>query len=84
MTASHKSIDLKIGNPARWMGQNPAISSSKKYLNPWQFGAPSVVARSAYAQLVKEQMGLHFPSGQGTGKQSRADDADACDDKVGQ
>ncbi|KAG1342153.1 plant-specific TFIIB-related protein 1 [Cocos nucifera] len=73
--------DLKIGNPARWMGQTPAISSSKKYLNPWQFSAPSAVARSAYAQSVKEQMGLHFPSGQGTGNQSRADDADARDDK---
>ncbi|XP_010905668.1 plant-specific TFIIB-related protein 1 [Elaeis guineensis] len=73
--------DLKIGNPARWMGQTPAISSSKNYLNPWQFNAPSVVARSAHAQFVKEQMGLHFPSGQGTGNQSRADVADACDDK---
>ncbi|XP_038983344.1 plant-specific TFIIB-related protein 1-like [Phoenix dactylifera] len=73
--------DLKISNPAVWMGQTPAISSSKKYSNPWQFNAPSVVARSAYAQFVKEQMGLHFPSGQGTGNQRRAEDADARDDK---
>ncbi|XP_010908061.1 plant-specific TFIIB-related protein 1 [Elaeis guineensis] len=73
--------DFELGNPTGWTGQTSVISSSKKYSNPWQCSAP-VAARSAYAQFVKEQMGLHVPSGlRGIGNQSRADDADGRNDK---